>query len=215
MIFLLRLGDERRWIRYSLAAFFIFNLGHMVAVFVGVLIQCLPLAMYWDHPHTDQVIDGEIYNPHYSCINTEAFFMSTASISILTDLFTLIVPIFLVWPLNLKRHRKFAVGAVLSLGWIVLIVSTIRLKKFYDLWNAPSQDPTYSLDSTISVVEVNVAIILCCGPPSTPWSPALDPDSSHREEQPDRVGTLLSFHPDSKCAQDSRSDSVYLWSTAL
>ena len=164
MVFLMRLGDQRRVIRYSLTTFFVFNIGHMVAVFFGVLAQCLPIHMYWDHSKSDRIVDGKVVNPNYTCFNAEAFSMSTASIAILTDILILIIPIVMVWPLRLNWRKKLAVGCVLSLGWIVVIVALIRLKSFYDLFNVVNLDPTYALGVTISVVEVNVAIILCCGP---------------------------------------------------
>ena len=164
IVFLMRLGDHRKFIRYSLIGFFIFNIGHMIAVFFGVLTQCLPIHMYWDHPKTDQIIDNKVVNPNYTCFNTEAFTMSTASIAILTDILTLIIPIAMVWPLRLNWRKKLAVGCVLSLGWIVVIVALIRLKSFYDFFHVVNPDPTYALGVTVSVVEVNIAIILSCGP---------------------------------------------------
>lgn len=164
IVFLMRLGDQRRLIRYSLTGFFFFNIGHMVAVFFGVLTQCLPIHMYWDHPKTDQIIDDKIVNPNYTCFNAEAFIMSTASIAILTDILILIIPIAMVWPLRLNWRKKLAVGCVLSLGWILVIVALIRLKSFYNFFNVVNPDPTYALGVTVSVVEVNIAIILSCGP---------------------------------------------------
>jgi hypothetical protein len=164
IVFLMRLGDQRRMIRYSLVAFFIFNIGHMIAVFFGVLTQCLPIHMYWNHFKTDQIIDDKVVNPNYTCFNTEAFIMSTAGIAILTDILILAIPIAMVWPLRLNWRKKFAVGCVLSLGWILVVVALVRLKSFYNFFNVVNPDPTYALGVTVSVVEVNIAIILSCGP---------------------------------------------------
>ena len=164
ILFLMRLGDQRKSIRYSLTGFFIFNIGHMIAVFFGVLMQCLPIHMYWDHPKTDQIIDNKVVNPNYTCFNAEAFIMSTASIAMLTDILVLIIPIAMVWPLRLNWRKKLAVGCVLSLGWIVVAVALIRLKSFYDFFHVVNPDPTYALGVTVFVVEVNIAIILSCGP---------------------------------------------------
>jgi hypothetical protein len=46
----------------------------------------------------------------------------------------------------------------------VVIVALIRLKSFYDFFHVVNPDPTYALGVTVSVVEVNIAIILSCGP---------------------------------------------------
>ncbi|KAK3676874.1 hypothetical protein LTR78_003078 [Recurvomyces mirabilis] len=52
----------------------------------------------------------------------------------------------------------------MSLGWIVCVVSIIRLKVFYDYWTGASDDPTWELSQTVSGIEVNVAIWTGCGP---------------------------------------------------
>lgn len=159
MVFLFRLGDQRKFIRYSLIGLFIFNLGHMIATFFGALTQCLPIHMYWDRWDPEATKE-------FSCMNEEAFSMSTAGIALLTDVLILLIPILMVWPLRLNRRKKIAVGSVLSLGWIVVIVACIRLKCFYDLWNGTDPDYTYanSLGVVISTVENHIALILSCGP---------------------------------------------------
>ena len=91
ILFLMRLGDQRKTIRCSLTGLSILNIGNMVAVFFSVLTQCLPIHMYWDHPKTDQIISDEVANSNYTCFNTEAFIMSTVSVAILTDILVLII----------------------------------------------------------------------------------------------------------------------------
>lgn len=136
----------------------------MIAVFFGALTQCLPIHMYWKHHRTDEIINGEVFNSNYSCFHEEAFSMSMAAIAILTDILILIIPIAMVWPLRINRRKNLAVGFVLSLGWVVVAIGLYRIKSFYDFWNVINPDPTYALGSTVSVFEVNFAIILCCGP---------------------------------------------------
>lgn len=159
MVFLFRLGDRRKIIRWSLIGLFLFNLGHMLGTFFGALTQCLPIHMYWNRWDPGETTA-------FSCFDEYAFSMATAAIAILTDVLILLIPIFMVWPLKLNRRKKIAVGSVLSLGWIVVIVACVRLKSFYDLWNNTDEDFTWSnsLGVVISIVEVNIAIILSCGP---------------------------------------------------
>lgn len=64
IIFLLRLEDRRRVIKWSLYGLFFFNLGHMCGTFFGALTQCLPIPMYWNHYYTDITLDdGTVINP--------------------------------------------------------------------------------------------------------------------------------------------------------
>jgi structural maintenance of chromosome 2 len=164
LLFFLRLGDQRRVIRYSLKALFVFNFGQMVAVFVSALTQCRPIHMFWDHPRTDRNTDGGILNSDYTCFNAEAFAMVNGGLGILTDILILMIPIAMVWPLRLNWRKKLAVGCILSLGWIVVAVAIVRLKSFHDLFNVVNPDPTYALGVTTSSVELNVALTVCCGP---------------------------------------------------
>jgi hypothetical protein len=120
--------------------------------------------MYWNHFKTDQIVNGEITNPNYSCFNRGVFSLTTAGLAILTDVLILTIPIAMTWPLRLNIRRKIAVVLVLSLGWIVVIVGVIRFKIFYDFWTQASEDPTYGLSQTVSGIEVNLAIIASCGP---------------------------------------------------
>lgn len=164
IIFLLRLGDLRRRVRWPLLALFWFNLGHMISVFFAALTQCLPIHMYWDHYKTDRVVNGQVVNPHYHCFEEEDFSLTTAGLAIFTDVLILCIPIVMMWNLRMPLGSKFAVGIVLSLGWTVTAVSIVRFKIFYDYWQGDNPDPTYSLGTTISGIETNVAIITSCGP---------------------------------------------------
>ncbi|KAM0718965.1 hypothetical protein Q7P37_006037 [Cladosporium fusiforme] len=159
LVFLLRLGDQRKLIKYSLHALFYINLGHLIGTFVGALTQCLPVHMYWGRRDMNNKTE-------FSCFDEETFSIATAVIAIITDVLILLIPIFMVWPLRMNRRKKVAVGCVLSLGWIVVIVACVRLKLFFDLWAGAGRDYTYTTGTgvVISIVEVNVAIILSCGP---------------------------------------------------
>jgi hypothetical protein len=166
LIFLIRLGDKRKFIYWSSHILFWFNVGHMISVFFAALTQCLPVHMYWDHHHTDQIIDGEVVNPNFTCFDTAVFSLVTAGLAILTDILILLIPVAMMWNLRMPIRRKIAVGAALSLGWVVAILGIVRFKIFYDFW-FPSQDaidPTYGVSITLSGIEVNVAIITACVP---------------------------------------------------
>jgi hypothetical protein len=166
LVFLIRLGDKRKFIQWSSHVLFWFNLGHMISVFFAALTQCLPIHMYWDHYHTDKIINGEIVNPNYSCFDMAAFSLVTAGLAILTDVLILLVPVAMMWNLRMPIRQKIAVAAALSLGWIVAVLGIVRFKIFYGFW-FPSEDPgdsTYSVSITLSGIEVNVAIITACVP---------------------------------------------------
>jgi len=164
ILFLLRLDDRRRYIRWTLIALQVFNIAHMVSVFLVVVFQCSPVHMYWNHHKTDELVDGRIVNDGYTCIDQASFSLSTAGISILTDVAILLVPIAMMWNLRMPVRRKLAVTLVLSLGWVVAVVGIIRIKFFVDFWYGHFPDPSWNLWHTLSGVENNVAITVACGP---------------------------------------------------
>lgn len=166
ILFLLRLDDKRRWIRWTLWGLFVFNAGHLIAVFLVVIFQCTPVHMYWDHFKTDQVLEnGTIVNRNYTVnIDQAAFSISTAGIAVATDVAILMVPVFIMWDLRMPLRRKLAVLFVLSLGWVVAVVGAVRIKFFVDMWYGQIEDPSHNLWSTLSSVENNVAIMVASGP---------------------------------------------------
>ena len=164
IIFLMRLEDRRKTIKWTLRGLLAFNLAHMISVFLVVVFQCSPVHMYWDHHKTDKVVDGQIVNENYSCIHQASFSLSTAAIAVLTDIAILLVPIAMMWKLRMPLRRKLAVVFVLSLGWVVAIIGIIRIKFFIDFWYGRFPDPSWSMWHTLSGVENNVAIMVSCGP---------------------------------------------------
>lgn len=136
----------------------------MLSVFLVVVFQCSPVHMYWDHHKTDKLVGGKIIKNNHACIDRASFSLSTAGISVLTDVAILLVPIAMIWNLRMPIRRKLAVVFVFSLGWIVAVVGIIRTKFFVDFWYGRFPDPSWSLWHTLSGVENNVAIMVACGP---------------------------------------------------
>jgi hypothetical protein len=120
--------------------------------------------MYWNHHKTDELVDGKMVNDGYTCIDQGSFSLSTAGISVLTDIAILLVPIAMMWNLRMPVRRQLALIFVLSLGWEVAVVGIIRIKSFVDFWYGHFPDPSWSLWHTLSGVENNVAIMVACGP---------------------------------------------------
>lgn len=66
---------------------------------------CQPIEKYWDFSITAG-----------SCINLDAFFLSTACINAATDLALLVLPLFIVKDLRLPKRRKLGVALLLMTG---------------------------------------------------------------------------------------------------
>lgn len=104
LIFLLRLASINQKVRKIVWGVAIFNAALMVAVFLVVIFQCSPIAMNWD------------LSLHGKCIKQLEFGISTACLTILTDLIAVALPFYIFVGLKLPKKTKAALIVVFLLG---------------------------------------------------------------------------------------------------
>lgn len=154
LLFMLRLTSHMARVRWTIHALNALNLGMVAAILFVVIIQCGPLEFNWD-----KSIRGGV------CINQGWFYVSTAALTILTDLLVLSLPFWVFLGLSMARGIKIAIICVFLLGAVVPAVGTYRLVLLYQtFFEPPPPDPTYSISLTSSVVECNLAIMTASAP---------------------------------------------------
>ncbi|KAI0883299.1 uncharacterized protein GGS22DRAFT_168363 [Annulohypoxylon maeteangense] len=168
LTFLLRIGGQRRKIRYSIHALNVFNIGLMIAIFVTVIFQCSPIPFFWERI-TNPTLQG-------GCINTGIFYVTTAALTIFTDVLVLALPFWIFMGLKMAPKVKFAIMVVFLLGAVVTIVSILRMLWIIETSLHPMKyDYSYDIRFTYSAVETNLAIITASGPALRPlfmiWFP--------------------------------------------
>ncbi|KAI0118573.1 hypothetical protein F4776DRAFT_666006 [Hypoxylon sp. NC0597] len=168
LTFLLRIGGQRRTIRYSIHALNLFNIGLMIAIFVTAIFQCSPISYFWQRI-TDPTLPGK-------CIDTGIFYVTTAALTIFTDVLVLALPFWIFMGLKMAARVKFAIMVVFLLGAIVTIVSILRMLWIIETSLYPMKfDYSYDIRFTYSAVETNLAIITASGPALRPlfmvWFP--------------------------------------------
>ncbi|RYO76027.1 hypothetical protein DL766_007702 [Monosporascus sp. MC13-8B] len=163
LIFLLRFAGVKSLIRNVVWTTTIFNAALMVAVFFVVLFQCIPVEMNWN-----PLVQGH-------CIQQFKFGVSTACLTILTDLIAVALPFYIVLGLNMNRRRKIGLIGVFMLGILVTVVSVVRLYFFAENFTSTEPDKNFSLGFCVSAIECNLAIMTACGPALWPlvrrWMP--------------------------------------------
>ncbi|KAF2721221.1 hypothetical protein K431DRAFT_224704 [Polychaeton citri CBS 116435] len=117
-LFLLRLAISRNYIRFiwCVIVFTILStLGNLLTVFF----QCQPLSFVWDF-----TVEGGkcIPQPH---LKFAAFFNS--SVSVLTDVIFALLPIPLLWKVQLNRKTKAAVVCILSMGLFAVAAGIVKM----------------------------------------------------------------------------------------
>ena len=80
----------------------------LVAIFA-----CRPVAGFYD------------MNIRPTCIDDLKFYLATAILNIVTDLYILVLPIPMVWRLNTNMNKKFAISAMFMLGGLYVLLQML------------------------------------------------------------------------------------------
>lgn len=80
-------------------------IGHTISIVVAALAACSPFAANWD-PHV----------PGAHCINKEALFIWSSFPGIVTDIVMLILPIRVVWNLQISKRLKVGLTVTFMVG---------------------------------------------------------------------------------------------------
>jgi hypothetical protein len=107
LIFLLRLGGPKTGVRTAVWIVSALNVTEMIAVFLVVIFQCNPIRANWDLALA----------PTAKCINQATFGLTTGALTILTDLTTLAIPMYIFYGLRINRRTKVALILVFLLGF--------------------------------------------------------------------------------------------------
>ncbi|KAL1980808.1 hypothetical protein VTN96DRAFT_3503 [Rasamsonia emersonii] len=155
LIFLLRLDSRSRTVYYLSWGTLWFTALLCIAILLADLFQCHPVRFVFD-----KTIPGG------TCINQGAFYVSTAVMTIFTDLLVLSIPIMITYSLQMPIRRKIAVCCILSLGGVATAIGCWRLAQLVQVFfpSSVDPDPTYNIGFASSAVEVNTAVIAACGP---------------------------------------------------
>ncbi|KAH9908176.1 hypothetical protein F4778DRAFT_720642 [Xylariomycetidae sp. FL2044] len=128
-----------------------------IAVFLLVLLQCIPTRYLWD-----KTIEG-------SCnVDSLKFLFAISVPNILIDIALLALPIPYVIKLNVSKSQKKAILSIFLLGGFVIIASILRL---YAVLTQPSNDDlSWNVvnQSIWATTEAGVAIISACLPTLRP-----------------------------------------------
>ncbi|KAK7430393.1 hypothetical protein QQZ08_003141 [Neonectria magnoliae] len=172
LLFLLRLGGQKKQVRLAIISLLAFNGALMVTIFIVCVFQCTPVNYFWMRAST--------VKHEGTCVDTTAFYVATASLTILTDILVVLLPFWIFLGLKLPLKVRAAIIGVFALGAIVTVMSILRLAwivetSYYVDPTSPDYDPTYDIRFTYSAVETNLAIITASAPALRPlflkWFP--------------------------------------------
>ncbi|KAK3688829.1 hypothetical protein B0T22DRAFT_407493, partial [Podospora appendiculata] len=145
LLLYMRIFSHVSWFRrLSLGLITVLVLYGFASCITG-LVQCTPVARAWNY-----AVAG-------SCIQLMKFFIFNGAFALTTDVIVLLLPMPLVWRLQLPLSQKLALVPVFGIGIFIVITSTLRL---YALIATPSADTTYELMGTLwTIIEFNLALV--------------------------------------------------------
>ncbi|KAL6711009.1 hypothetical protein ACN47E_006884 [Coniothyrium glycines] len=164
IMFLFRMKDNRRRIRYSLHVVFWCNICYALGTSLVNLLQCTPTRYMWSKPEMDKVGPNGKTIPGGTCINSRTFVLVSCALSIFMDLIIIPIPSIMVWNLQMCRRTKILVVFVMSLGWIATGVSVGRFIVYYYRIAPTNTDRTWDIGIAISIAEPAVHIMTACAP---------------------------------------------------
>ncbi|KAL1598395.1 hypothetical protein SLS59_006679 [Nothophoma quercina] len=143
--------DFIKWFRWSVRGMIAFMFIHGLVFFLLVVFQCLPISSIWDKTITNA-----------KCLPVSAVIGFTgAGLSIVEDIIILLLPLPVVWNLQMSTKKKIGVIFMISVGSFASVTSIVRLKFVVKYSN--SFDSTWDNVDVIkwSLIEILSACI--CG----------------------------------------------------
>ncbi|KAF1968201.1 hypothetical protein BU23DRAFT_541544 [Bimuria novae-zelandiae CBS 107.79] len=154
IVSLIKLRSQNKWINRCLWATLTLNGCFAIAAPLACILQCNPIAKYWNA------------STHGKCVDAGAYTVSTSSIVLTTDVLILLMPSWILRDLKMPLGRKLMVIAFLSFGVLVTVVGAVRTSFLVKVFvqKRVTADPTYEVNYTLSNIESGLAIIGTCGP---------------------------------------------------
>ncbi|KAL5342923.1 hypothetical protein BJX70DRAFT_239945 [Aspergillus crustosus] len=119
------------------------------------LLHCQPIHAYWDL---------EPQYPHH-CLNDGAIVFSASTINIFTDVLVTILPMPLIWKLQLPVRQRLAVISIFGLGIMVDVAGSVRTVYVWKSMIA-SYDTTWEGWPVLlaATIEINIGLICTSAP---------------------------------------------------
>lgn len=123
------------------------------AIIVSTILSCQPIPYFWDRDI-----------PNGSCIDLAALAYANSAFAAAQDALLIVLPICMLWSLNMSRKKKMLIAAMFGVGSVGLIATIIRLRTLHVYGDL--SDPTWDYGPVIywTAIEVAAGIIASCMP---------------------------------------------------
>lgn len=109
-------GVSRPAFLYVINAAIVAQTMYGITFVLLMLFQCRPISSYWlqfSYPH--------LYTEKFSCLYEGLVPISNACISVVTDFFAALLPMFLFLQLQMPKRDKYGLGAIFGVGFMSVL----------------------------------------------------------------------------------------------
>lgn len=117
------------------------------------ILSCQPVEFFWNRD-----ISGG------SCLDITALAYANSGLAVVHDLIIIVLPISMLWNLQMTRKKKVFIGIMFALGGIGLIATIVRLQTLKNFGSTPDPSWTYVPVVYWTSVELSAGIIASCLP---------------------------------------------------
>ncbi|MCJ1401855.1 hypothetical protein MMC11_005072 [Xylographa trunciseda] len=154
LLFYARIFKVVRWFSILLWTVGALIIGWYIMTQLLATFSCTPVAKAW--------------NPKLpgTCVPTYTSFMVASVPNTITDWFLLLLPLPMLWGLQIDLRRKIGLVAVFVCGYCVVVISIIRLVSLVKAGTTLDEDLTWNIVTThvYTVLEPSIALISTCLP---------------------------------------------------
>ncbi|KAF5657790.1 integral membrane protein [Fusarium heterosporum] len=153
LIFYLRLSPQR-WFRIAIWIGIGVISVYTTILFFLVMFACKPMSMNWDITVTGGV-----------CINQTKTYIATAAVNIISDIYLFVLPLPMVFQLQLPAKQKIGLMGIFTIGSLTVITSIVRISLLPMMMASMDLTWTIAQPSIWIIVESNL-IITCATMPT-------------------------------------------------
>lgn len=123
------------------------------AIILVTIFSCQPIAYFWDRDI-----------PKGTCLDVSALAYANSAFAVAQDTTLIVLPIFMLWSLNMSRKKKAFIGLMFAVGSIGLVATIIRLRTLYVFGSL--DDPTFDYIPVVywTTIELAAGMIASCMP---------------------------------------------------
>ncbi|KAH8881991.1 hypothetical protein GQ53DRAFT_886317 [Thozetella sp. PMI_491] len=157
LVFYLRI-DPRRLTRYAIYFLLFTVIGLQISTVIICIFGCIPPQKYWD-------VTGAQPGQCMSNLARQTFFEANGIINIIQDILIYLLPIPMMWHLQIPRRQKIAVTALFMVGFVSVAAGCVRY--YYVLKLANEADIWFYFAASLNWCSIEVCAALICGSAST------------------------------------------------